>query len=54
MLGLEMKELVDILQTGGLFISIYLSLMALKRPKFNVKAIVKEINSMQLGTGSKE
>ncbi len=28
--------------------------VALKRPKFNIKQIVKDINSMQLGTGSKD
>jgi len=46
-----------IVHAGHLFLTIVTLLMvrvALKRPKFNIKQIVKDINSMQLGTGSKD
>lgn len=46
-----------ILHAATVFLTIVGILMAktaLKRPKFNVKQIVKDINSMQLGTGSKD
>ena len=37
-----------------LIVALLMAKVALKRPKFNIKQIVKDINSMQLGTGSKD
>jgi len=37
-----------------ILVALLMSSAALKRPKFTIKGIVKEINSLQLGTGSKD
>lgn len=52
------SENLHLLMHVGTFFLVIVALqmakVALKRPKFNVKQIVKDINSMQLGTGSKD
>ena len=54
----ELGEFIHMCLHAGEFVLIIVALLignsALKRPKFNVKQIVKDINSMQLGTGSKD
>ena len=47
-----MHQLLHMAELGGIFITLAIALRALARPKFTIKAIVKELNELQLKSGN--
>ena len=48
----ELHQLLHMAELGGIFIALAVALKALARPKFTIKAIVKELNELQLKSGN--
>lgn len=41
-------EVLELLEVGMLFVVFFMALMGLKKPKWVIKEIVKELNELQL------
>lgn len=48
----ELHQMLHMAELGGIFITLAVALRALARPKFTIKAIVKELNELQLKSGN--
>lgn len=46
--GVMIHQLLHLFEVGGILIAISLAITALKRPKFTIKGIVKDLNDLQL------